>query len=98
MQDGDLIDGRAADVWSLGVTLFAMLVGQFPWKIATPVHKPYAQYLSRFELARKGGPKFWGAAFSADPSRFGFDVHVCRVGSLPSLSCSSLTLVHGDNL
>jgi serine/threonine protein kinase len=41
ISEGRLLSGdlEKADVWSLGVTLFAMVTGHTPWEEATPRHR-----------------------------------------------------------
>lgn len=66
------VDGFAADIFSLGVTLFAMVTGNLPWDSADP--SADADYAA-FERRHAQGVK--GAVFAADPP--GVSRHLCRL-------------------
>lgn len=46
--DKELVDGAAADVWSLGVTLHALLFGSLPWAEPSMANKEFAAFTQRY--------------------------------------------------
>lgn len=44
----ELVDGAAADVWSLGVTLHALLFGSLPWAEPSIANKEFAAFTQRY--------------------------------------------------
>ena len=44
--EGTRIDGRKVDVWCLGVTLFVMIVKNFPWEAALPSERSFVKVRS----------------------------------------------------
>lgn len=43
------VDGRAADAWSLGITIYALMTGMIPFADATPSNASYAEFCQRME-------------------------------------------------
>jgi len=72
---GKRIDGYAADVFSLGVTLVAMITGRLPWGVADEATDPdYAEFVAR--LLTYGVE---GAVFVQDPTDLGVSPNLCRL-------------------
>lgn len=44
---GQYVDGFAADIWSLGIVLVALLCGRIPWAVATCEDADYTAFLTR---------------------------------------------------
>jgi len=73
--DGVLIDGFAADVFSLGVTLVAMITGRLPW--AAPdesVSDTYSAFMERYLTHH-----MLGAVFQCDPTEIGTTKELCSL-------------------
>lgn len=54
-------DGRASDIWSLGVTLYTVLMASLPWNTPLPADPYYSEYTMR----RRSGEV--GAVFGHSP-------------------------------
>lgn len=72
---GRRVDGFAADIYSLGLTLVAMITGRLPWRLADDREDDsYASFLDRlltYEVE--------GAVFADDPRELGVSSHLCKL-------------------
>jgi len=45
-------DGRQADIWAMGITLFVMVSGCLPWQEASPIDENFSMYASSGSLRK----------------------------------------------
>lgn len=48
------VDGRAADVWSLAITMFTVVMAALPWNSASPADPFFGEYLMRRRYGELG--------------------------------------------
>lgn len=91
MGEDDAVDGRAADIWSLGITLFAML-GKFDYIDANILCWLYPSSLLWCSVG--SGARFshlYGACSMV--ARQGDAVKICIVHTFPTLCIRYLTTI-----
>lgn len=64
----ECVDGCAADVWSLGITLYALLFGSLPWAQPSVENTKFATFCARYPAMHPQPPQSPGVEFSSQAS------------------------------